>query len=159
MTYEMERMRPVSRRVHLMFLNANTAGNDRLWKLLGGMLGAFNWSLHPFTPTHTQHMGTFNFSCNVDNLNQDIVSFSFCTGSSSALIPPPPSVLLFFYCSKYFMWDYWKYLGRFVFFFLRLNGFAQLFSFSFSTLLYYGQCLSVCYKMIPFYYVSIVILL
>lgn len=84
----MERMRPVSRRVHLMFLNANTAGNDRLWKLLGSMLGAFNWSLHPFTLTHTQHMGTFNSSCNVDNLNQDIVSFAFCTGSSSSLIPP-----------------------------------------------------------------------
>lgn len=77
MTYERERMRPVSRLIHLMFLNANTAGNDRLRKLLGSMLGAFNRSLHSFTPTHTQHMGTFNFSCNVVNLNQDIVSFFF----------------------------------------------------------------------------------
>lgn len=77
MTYERERMRPVSRLIHLMFLNANTAGNDRLWKLLGSMLGAFNRCLHSFTPTHTQHMGTFNFDCNVVNLNHDIVSFFF----------------------------------------------------------------------------------
>lgn len=53
MTYEEERMRPVRRLVHLMFLDANTAGNEGLWKLFGSLLELLNWSVHLFTHTCT----------------------------------------------------------------------------------------------------------